>query len=202
MINVFDKLDGKSLPAGFQWLNEPSSWVFRQGVLEVWAEGKTDFFRDPAGPAPQHNAHFFYTKRDGDFTFATFVQVDMQADFDAGCLLVMVDEENWAKLCLENCYEKPMLVSVVTAGVSDDTISAEVPKEGVHLRITRFGDCFAFHYSLDGEWWQLIRYFRLQAARPIKVGPAAQAPTGEGCQVSFRHLSVSPKPVRDIRSGK
>lgn len=202
MINVFDKLDGRSQPTGFQWLNEPSDWGFSEGVLKVEAEAKTDYFIDPAGLSPQSNGHFFYTKQNGDFTFSTSVQVEMKASYDAGCLLVMIDEENWAKLCLEFCYEKPMLVSVVTQGVSDDSISSAVPQESVHLRVTRFDDCFAFHYSLDGQRWELIRYFRLQTEKPIKVGIAAQSPTGRGCLVSFSHLSVSPKPVREIRSGK
>ena len=125
----------------------------------------------------------------------------MLDDFDAALMMIMVDEKHWAKLCYEYSSKKPMIVSVVTAAFQM-TATLAVPKTGIHLRITRFGHCFAFHYSHDAQWWEMVRYFRLEAAGPIKVGLVAQSPTGSGCQVTFSHLSFSPIPVTDIRSGK
>jgi len=202
MENVFAGVQGKTLPAGFQWLNEPSEWAFTDEGLVVQAEAQTDFFRDPAGTAVKGDAHYLYTLQDGDFTFMTKVQVDMIDDYDAAVMMVMVDDEHWAKLCYEFTYKKPMIVSVVTQGVSDDCNSLVVPESGIYLRVTRFNDCLAFHYSYDAKWWEMVRYFRLKSDGPVKVGVVAQSPTGNGCEVKFNYLNYSQDPVREIRSGK
>lgn len=202
MVNLFAGLQGKTLPEGFQWLNEPENWCFTDQGLVVQAETKTDFFRDPAGTSIKDDGHFLYRHQAGDFTFSTRVQVEMLDDFDAAVLMVMVDDEHWAKLCCEFSYKRPMIVSVVTKGLSDDCNSVTLPESGVYLRVTRFGSCFAFHYSHDGEWWEMARYFRLESDGPVRVGLVAQSPTGNGCQVVFENLQFSPTPIKDIRSGR
>ena len=202
MINVFESVRGRELPSGFKWLNEPEQWEFTDEGLIVQAEPRTDYFIDPARTAVKGAAHFLYTEQEGDFTFKAFVQAEMISDYDAATMLVMVDDENWGKLCYEFTYKQPMIVSVVTKGLSDDCNSLAVPDTGVYLRVTRFDDCFAFHYSLDGEYWVMVRYYNMPAASPVKVGVVAQSPTGEGCRVRIANLDVSPKPIRDIRSGK
>ena len=202
MTNIFSGLKGKVKPAGFQWLNEPQEWTFTDQGLAVQAEPQTDFFRDPAGTAVQHSAHFLHTVREGDFTFMTKVEVKMLDDYDAAVMMVMVDDDHWAKLCYEFTYKKPMIVSVVTKGVSDDCNSLVVPESGIYLRVTRFDDCFAFHYSHDAKWWEMVRYFTLDRHGPVKVGVVAQSPTGDGCKVTFKGLHVLATPIRDIRSGK
>jgi len=202
MVNLFAGLQGKTLPEGFKWLNEPAQWEFTDEGLIVQAEPKTDYFIDPAGTAVKGDAHFLYTLQEGDFTLSTRVQVDMIDDYDAAVMMVMINDDHWAKLCYEYTYKRPMIVSVVTQGVSDDCNSLAVPETGIYLRMTRFGDCFAFHYSHDAEWWEMVRYFRLKSDGPVKVGIEAQSPTGNGCRVAFSHLKFSKEPIRDIRSGK
>jgi hypothetical protein len=102
----------------------------------------------------------------------------------------------------EYTYKRPMIVSVVTSDVSDDCNSLAVPETGIYLRVTRFDNCFALHYSHDAKWWEMVRYFRLDSPGPVKVGVVAQSPTGNGCTVTFDHLLYSSEPVRDIRSGR
>ena len=202
MANLFAGLKGKTLPEGFTWLNEPAEWTFTEEGLVVQAEPQTDYFIDPAGTAVKDNGHFLYTLQEGDFTLSTYVRVGMLDDYDAAVMMIMVDDRHWAKLCYEYTYKRPMIVSVVTQGVSDDCNSLAVPETGIYLRITRFGDCFALHYSHDAKWWEMVRYFRLESSGPVKVGVVAQSPTGDGCQVIFKHLNYSPEPVTEIRSGK
>ncbi|HHU60782.1 MAG: DUF1349 domain-containing protein [Bacillota bacterium] len=199
--NVFASLEGRNLPQGFNWINEPKEWAFCPEGLTVQAEPQTDFFRDPNGTVVKDSAHYLYTEQEGDFTFVTKVQSEMIDDYDAACMMVMLDDETWGKLCYEYTYKRPMIVSVVTKRLSDDCNSLEVPAQGVYLRITRFDDCFAFHYSLDGKWWEMVRYFTLPASSSVKIGIVAQSPTGNGCKVQFSNLNVSPEGIRDIRSG-
>ena len=202
MINLFDGLQGKKLPQGFSWLNEPAEWTFTERGLVVQAEPQTDYFIDPAGTGVKDDGHFLYTLQDGDFTMSTRVQVNMVDDYDAAVMMIMVDDTHWAKLCYEYTYKRPMIVSVVTSDVSDDCNSLAVPETGIYLRVTRFDNCFALHYSHDAKWWEMVRYFRLDSPGPVKVGVVAQSPTGNGCTVAFDHLLYSSEPVRDIRSGR
>ena len=48
------------------------------------------------------------------------------------------------------------------------------------LQVCRVGNNFAFHYSVDGVNFFMMRYFHLPAEPTIKVGLLAQAPVGNG----------------------
>jgi regulation of enolase protein 1 (concanavalin A-like superfamily) len=138
------------------------------------------------------------------FQLAARVHVDFAQTFDAGVLLVWLDERTWAKLCLEySPAHEPMVVSVVTRGVSDDCNSFVVPSGDAWLRVSRVGPAaFAFHASRDGERWELIRHFSLGDGSDPEVGFAAQSPRGEGCTATFTELRYAPERLEDIRSGR
>ena len=70
------------------------------------------------------------------------------------------------------------------------------------LQICRVGKGFAFHYSVDGEHFYMMRYFHLPADPIIKVGLLAQAPTGDGGVRVYEHLTIEHRTVRNIRAGK
>ena len=64
------------------------------------------------------------------------------------------------------------------------------------------GNNFAFHYSVDGENFYMMRYFHLPVERVVKVGLLAQAPVGYGGLRVYEHLSIQPITVKNIRAGK
>jgi uncharacterized protein len=137
----------------------------------------------------------------GDFQLSARVTVDFQASFDAGVLVLWDDERSWAKLCFEASPAlEPMVVSVVTRGVSDDCNSFVVEADHVWLRVARLGRAYAFHASNDGRHWQLIRHFGLCDAAP-RVGFLAQSPRGEGCSVRFEEIRFAATRLADLRSG-
>ena len=70
------------------------------------------------------------------------------------------------------------------------------------LQVCRVGNNFAFHYSVDGKQFYMMRYFHLPAESTIKVGLLAQAPTGKGGIRIYENLSVEKKTVKNIRAGK
>ena len=130
------------------------------------------------------------------------VRVAFASTFDAGSLQVRVNDDVWAKLCFEySPQQHPMIVSVVTRGVSDDCNSTQIEEDNVFLRITRRDAIFAFHYSLDGQLWQLVRHFALGDAPALQVGLSAQSPTGGGCTATFSQIRYTPTAVADLRSG-
>ncbi|GAB3283545.1 DUF1349 domain-containing protein [Kineosporia babensis] len=187
-----------------------SSWDVTGATLSTTAHPKSDIFVDPAGTAVTlasaalHNAATLLTDAPaGDFQFSARVGVDFGTTFDAGVLLVRVDETHWAKLCFEySPAGEPMVVSVVCRGVADDANAFVVEQRTVWLRVSRIGETFGFHASVDGRVWQLIRYFTLgTVGRPFEFGFEAQSPMGEGCAVRFDEVSYRPQKLADLRDG-
>jgi uncharacterized protein len=172
-------------------------------ALLLMAAPRTDMFVDPADPGDGHDAgRLVGLPPTGDFTLAARVSVDFTTTYDAGVLLLHADLRRWAKLCFElSPQHHPMAVTVVTRGTSDDCNSFEVAGRSLWLRITRTGPAWAFHASTDGNWWQLLRYFSLEASDEVKVGFLAQSPTGDGCTASFDHIAWRPGALADLRDG-
>jgi len=110
-------------------------------------------FNDPAGGTPKGNAPVaLFMPLTGTSSFRHAVTVEFLSDFDAGTLFIYADECNWAKLCFEvSPQRQPMVVSVVTRGLSDDCNG--VPINGKHglSAYSPQEDVWAFHYSLDGQ---------------------------------------------------
>jgi uncharacterized protein len=191
------------LPFALRWRSTPRDWSHANGVLTVEAGAATDWFVDPAGlSAPIVNAPALLGEVTGDFMLSARVEVEFTATFDAGVLAVHAHDESWAKLCLERSPDgQAMVVSVVTRGVSDDCNSTVVDGNAVWLRISRLGAAFAFHTSLDGTRWSLVRHFALAAAETPAVGFLAQSPLGDGCRTRFDSISFEPRRLGDLRGG-
>ncbi len=204
MLLSMDPVTLPSLPMPLRWLGEPAQWsVGDDGGLSIGAGPATDWFVDPQGQSdPVLNAPALLGVHDGDFVLSARVEVGFAATYDAGVLALYGDERTWAKLCLEYSPQaNPMVVSVVTRGVSDDCNSTLVDGNRIWLRIARLGRAVAFHSSPDGEVWQLVRHFRLETPDPQVVGFQTQSPTGEGCTASFSAISFTRTPLADLRDG-
>jgi hypothetical protein len=171
-------------------------------ALRVAADARTDLFVSPDGSAPVLNAPRVVAAVEGDYLLSTRVSAALAATFDAGVLVVWVDERNWAKLCIELSPQgEPTIVSVVTRGVSDDCNSFAVAGPSAWLRVARVADAYAFHASTEGASWQLVRHFALATPDDAAVGFLAQSPTGDGCSVTFAEIAFSRERLRDLRSG-
>jgi regulation of enolase protein 1 (concanavalin A-like superfamily) len=174
-----------------------------QSVTAV-APARSDLFVDPGGPESTLNAATLLgVAPAGDFQFSARVTVDFATTYDAAVLLLWVDEGRWAKLCFElSPAGDPMIVSVVCRGVADDANAFVVPHRSVRLRVSRIGPAYGYHACVDGQVWQLIRYFSIDddASRAL-VGFEAQSPTGEGCSVRFDEIRFVTERLADLRDG-
>lgn len=188
---------GKLEPAGLG--NIPT-----EAPLTLGASPKTDLFTPPDGSTPTNNAFcLLSTPQTGDWQFQAHVSVQQKALFDAGVLLVWHSDTHWAKLCLEQAASnRPMAVSVVTRGVSDDANGEVLEQPRAYLRISRLGQAFALHTSQNGTHWELLRHFSLDIGlSPVQIGFLVQSPTGEGCQATFDKVTFTPSRLADLRSG-
>lgn len=191
------------VPGPAHWAVEPQSWAYEpSGEFTITAGSVTDLFADPAGGASSTNAPRLLFTLDGDFTLAAKVSVSFSATYDAGVLLLFLDEARWAKLCFERSPQGvPTVVSVVTRGSSDDCNGPAIEGNTIWLRIARLGPAFAFHWSSDGSLWNLARYFTLGNVGSLQIGFSAQSPTGTGCAARFEQITYRAERLRDLRDG-
>ncbi|WP_066584632.1 DUF1349 domain-containing protein [Cellulomonas timonensis] len=188
-----------------------SSWAVDNaaGTVRVTALPHSDIFVDP-GSGSALNAESMLNAVTllgappaGDFQLSARVSVDFAATFDAGVLLLWVDERHWAKFCFEYSPDaEPMVVSVVCRDVADDANGFVVDGRSVWLRVSRIDQAFAYHASLDGEVWRLIRFFALDdPAGALQLGFEAQSPTGDGCAIAFDQVAFTQARLGDLRDG-
>jgi len=186
------------------------------GALTVQAQPRTDIFIDPvsgsagAGASAALNAESTLNAAtllgdvpEGDFQFSARVTVGFASAFDAGVLLIWLDDRHWGKLCFEfSPAGEPMIVSVVCRGVSDDANAFTVPAPSAWLRVARIDRAYAYHASLDGRTWQMIRVFALDdQTSHDRIGFEGQSPTGDGCSVTFDEIRFRPERLADLRDG-
>ncbi len=185
------------------------AWQFDEQASAViaTAAARTDIFVDPGtlDAEPMLNAPTLLgVPPVGDFQFSARVAVNFEATYDAGVLLLWVDERHWGKLCFEfSPAREPMVVSVVTRGVSDDANAFKLGSRTIgmeqHLRIDQ---AYAYHASTDGRNWRMIRFFRIaESSAGDKIGFEAQSPTGSGCAVAFDDIHFVPARLGDLRDG-
>lgn len=176
----------------------------------MYAPEQTDFFcnngavsEEGITPESLTNAPFFYKEVNGDFVMRVKVQVDFKDVYDAACLMVMKDLEVWGKLCFElTDFNTHAVVSVVTNQTSDDANGSNIEGDSVWLQISRTGQSFAFHYSLDGKQFFMARFFNLPVEDQVKVGIVSQSPTGKGGNRFYSQFSLEQRTVKNIRVGK
>lgn len=194
------------IPGDLQWKNDPAHWkVGPDNSLNITAGAKTDWFIEPSGSGSvSTNAPVaLFRPPVENFLLSAKVTVNFASTFDAGVLFLHERDDVWAKLCFEYSPEhKPMVVSVVTRGVSDDCNSTVIDGNTVYLRVARIAMAFALHYSLDGQYWNLVRYFSLGKVESLRAGFEAQSPTGQGCNVVFAEIAYRPGILKDMRNGE
>jgi uncharacterized protein len=181
----------------------PLDWaVPPQEPISIEAGPRTDLFVDPAGGERVLNAPMLLGPTAGDFRLSARVTADLRSTFDAGALVLHAGDQTWVKLALERSPQgEAMIVSVVTRGLSDDSNGPVVSEGSVWLRVARIGGACALHSSGDGERWDFVRHFALDAPEGLAAGFLAQSPTGEGCTATFDDVRYLAGPLGDLRDG-
>ena len=201
-MNLFDGCNAQHLENDLAWMNPPQRWSFDKQELRVVAEKGTDFFR-PFDREPKDSACLLYRAVRGDFTAVTRVSVKLKGFGDAAAVTVRISEQVWAKLCLERSPIGELnAVSVVTNPWSDDSNGELIKEPECWLRLTRKGNLFGMHYSLNGSRWRFVRAFTVEMPREVLVGVHAQAPFEAGCEALFYSFDLSDQGVEDFRSGE
>lgn len=174
------------------------------GSVEIEALGGTNYFVSPDGSMPELNAPSLEFATDSPvFVLQAKVTAALGTIYDAGGLIIRTAAGQWAKLVYElSALNDPTIVSVVTRDTSDDCNSEEPGTDSVYLRIHKDDNLVAFHWSLDGRFWKMVRIFALGSADDaFSVGLLAQAPLGQPCRVKFDEIATSSVRIENLRNG-
>ncbi|HEY8644843.1 MAG TPA: DUF1349 domain-containing protein [Gaiellaceae bacterium] len=185
------------------WLvRPPGAAELGESSLAFAAGPRTDLFADPAGGEPKTDAPLLLGRPNGDFQLRARVSAPLAATFDAAALVVWASPTAWGKLALEYSPQREaMIVSVVTRDVSDDANSFTVLEALAWLRVSRSGETVAFHASVDGLWWSLIRFFTFPGAGGASAGFLVQSPTGDGLHGRFDEIEWTAGQLGELRAG-
>lgn len=185
------------------WKNAPDRWEWLpNGAMRVYAPAQTDLFCNPNGATARLNAPFLPLAVTGDFVARLHVRPTFNSTYDAGALLVYIDDTHWAKLCFEATdFGTHAAVSVVTNTISDDANGTDLDTPDLWLQIVRQGQVLAQHYALDGLTWRMVRYFSLPLPPTVLVGPVVQSPVGHGTIIDLLDWTHELRPVSNLRAG-
>jgi uncharacterized protein len=191
------------VPVALRWEGGAAgSCLPRDDGLVLDAAAGTDLFISPQRTEEGLDAPHLLAQAEGDFVLSARVTVDLGRPGDAGGLLVWLNDRAWAKLGLElSAQGEPETVSVVTRGTSDRASGFVVTGGHVWLRVARVDCAYAFHASLDGRYWRLIRHFALYTSGVSSYGFFAQSPAGEGCSASFDEITSEPRRLAELIDG-
>ena len=192
------------LPAPLRWHGVPRKWAQdTDNSLTITAGQRTDWFIDPGGDNAVMNAPALLMKINELCMLKALVTVEYAATFDAGVLAVYQADQVWAKVCLELSPKGQLsIVSVVTKDASDDCNSVPIAGKSVYLRLAKLERAYAFHYSVDGQEWNMVRYFTLGGLQEVEIGFLVQSPRGDACTAIFREIAYVPQKLINIRSGE
>lgn len=180
-----------------KWLNEPSKWLIRDGVIEVETDSPTDFWQRTHYGFRNDNAHLLYIETDRDFEMSCHMTFKAVHQFDQCGLAVRVDEDNWLKTSIE--YElgnPPKLGAVVTnLGYSDwSTEELGFNAEEIEFRITREGADYKIEYRFDERWHQLRICHLHSPEKVVKCGIYCCSPIEAGYSISCDRIHIVERP--------
>jgi uncharacterized protein len=192
----------KGIPFTLSVKNHPVACAITgDTVLELVAAGKTNLFVSPNGKYNVQDAPMVLFTPDSVFTFVAKANGTFKAVYDVAALVLYQDSAYWAKFCFENSVNKqPTIVSVVTRHYSDDCNSLPVNAQFAYLAIIKKGLEVSFHYSPDGKQWRMIRDFRLETDKNLKIGFAVHGSRSDGFNARFSEVRYSPTVPADLRS--
>lgn len=175
---------------------------FGEGGVTIAAGPGTDAFSPPdGGPAIDRLPGLRLPVPEGEWRVVARVAPAFRATFDAAALVVRSDAGAWAKLAYERSPDgRGTAVSVVTRGTSDDANGPTFGLAALWLRVAYTGKVVAFHTSVDGVRWDLLRLFALPG-RVQAVDLIAQSPMGEGCSARIDGVALLAGCPTDMRDG-
>ena len=191
-----------SIPFPLEIKNIPNMVETRgDSILMIASSGKTNLFVSPNGKYNVQNAPMVLFKPDDNFVFQARVSAPLDAIYDVAALVFYQDSAYWGKFCFENSVDKKTtIVSVINRHYSDDCNSKNIEADYAYMAMIKRGMEMSFHYSSNGNNWEMIRNFRLGTEKELKIGFAVHGSRGDGLEAQFSEIKYSSKVPENLRS--
>lgn len=177
-----------------KWINEPMSYELKKDKITFQVLPKTDFWQVTHYGFSRTDGHCLVAEIDDDSCFVVRVKMNYMSEFDQCGIMVYLDENNFAKLCVENQLKaKNKLGSVVCKSKRSDWATQPFGKEdSIFFRVSKRGINYLFESSLDGKHFEQMRLFDMLGSEKVSIGVFGASPLGEGFEAVFSDFGFSP----------
>lgn len=176
----------------FEWLNEPENVVFRDKAMHIVAENKTDFWQSKHHNFGQDNGHFFFTRRNDDFSLLIKWSYVQSQPYDQCGIMLRIDNNNWIKASIMyDNPERPVLGTGVTQNGYTDWAAQDISLgvKDIWFKLKRSHGDYMLYYSLDGDCYKQIRVAHLlNDVEEIKVGAYICSPKNDSFEAILSQL--------------
>jgi uncharacterized protein len=191
------------IPKETQWVNPPAAFTSSGHGIKIVASPQTNKYIAADMSMVSDNANRLVFEADPDFILSTQIAHPFAKMWDAGCLILEGDTENWIKFCFEGDYTgAKRIVSVVTRGTSDDCNSIALDKNAAFLEMAKIGDVVFLYSSETGRDWYMVRVLKFKFEGKLRLGFLAQTPEGDSNPVHFDHIKYTPTAMKDYWKGE
>lgn len=176
-----------------KWINKPIEITKKENELSFTVLPKTDFWQVTHYRFSRTDGNCFVKEVENNVMFEVKVRMNYKEDFDQVGVIVYVDEENFAKVCVENqVHKKNKLGSVVCKDKRSDwaTQSVEDLKE-LYFRVSKRDINYLFEYSVDGISYDQMRLFDIPKSNKVNIGVFGASPLGHGFKAEFFDMKFS-----------
>ena len=157
----------------FEWYNEPENVRFEDDAMVVYSKEGTGFWQSIHRGFKKDNGHFFFCRKEGDFSITLGWKVGELIEFAENGIMLRIDERNWFKATIEKETSSDfVVVSSLTQQGHSDWAKTKIESflGDIWFRLVRVGDEYEVFYSVDGEVYTKFRMFYLSAFEDVKIG--------------------------------
>lgn len=164
----------------FEWMNEPIKINYSESGMEILTNPHTDFWQSKQHKTAKDNGHFFFRRRDDNFSMTVHWSFVESGNFKQCGLMLRIDERNWIKVgIMSQTADKPQLGTVVTSNGYSDWATYDINglEDEIWFKIKRNNGDYLLFYSTDGNRFKQLRMFHFRSEFPeVKVGAFACSP--------------------------
>lgn len=176
-----------------KWINEPKIHELKDNTITFQVLPKTDFWQVTHYGFSRTDGNCLIAEIDKDISFMVKVKMNYTSEFDQCGIIVYLDEDNFAKLCVENQLNtKNKLGSVVTKSKHSDWATQPFGEEtSIYFRISKRGINYLFESSSDGKHFDQMRLFDIPGSEKVAIGIFGASPLGDGFEAAFSEFEFS-----------
>lgn len=173
-----------------EWINKPKEYNISDKRISFKVLPKTDFWQITHYGFSRTDGNCYVKEVNQDVSFTVKVKMNYKEEFDQLGIIVYFNEDNFAKLCVENqlkCDNK--LGSVVCKDKRSDWATQSLNNiDELYFRVSKRGVNYLFEYSYDGIVFQQIRLFDISVGEIVNIGVFGASPLGDGFEAEFTNM--------------